>query len=115
MDLNGTWSDSLESGQIHANNGKYDTRSGDLNLEIWVSRLKADNLPNLGSEANLLRTYLAKDHRYRCGGLRRNPTALVYNDDDWDYMGSDDQVQCGAHLRFRQRDVSHRCREHHGG
>jgi len=39
MDLNGIWSDTLSSGSVQPNNGKYDTRSGDLGLEIWISRI----------------------------------------------------------------------------
>lgn len=88
-DLNGVWSDTLENGQVHANNGKYDTRSGERNLEIWVSRLKADNL-SMGTETALLHNYFLKLHCFRNGTLHRTLTALAYDDDDWDYMTLDD-------------------------
>jgi hypothetical protein len=90
MDLNGTWQDVLEDGSVHAGNGKYDTRSGDLSAEIWTSRMRTANLTSLGGEADLLNHYLDKDHSYRSGTLPRSSTALVYDDDDWASMSSAD-------------------------
>lgn len=92
MDLNGTWSDTLETGSVHAANGKYDTWTGDGNLEIWVSRLKTSNLTDLGSESAVLNTYLDKNHFYRQRVLCPTWAGLVYNDDDWYYMGTDDRT-----------------------
>lgn len=90
MDLNGEWSDTLESGQVHANNGKYDTRTGNTALEIWVSRLRTDNL-GLGNATEVMIQYFAKNHRYRAGLWRPSHAALVYNDDDWNYMAAGDK------------------------
>ena len=95
MDLNGTWSDTLSTGSVQANNGKYDTRSGDLSLEIWVSRIRTDNLGSLGSEVNILNQYLDKNHQYRTGLILPSRKALVYNDDDWDFMATDDSSHLG--------------------
>ena len=95
MDLDGSWSDTLSSGSVQPNNGKYDTRGGDLDLEIWVSRLRTDNLVSLGSESDILNTYFDKNHRYRSGIMVPAPEALVYNDDEWDYMASDDASNLG--------------------
>lgn len=91
MDLNGTWSDTLSNGSVQPENGKYDTRGGNLDLEIWVSRLYVENLTALGSETDILNAYFDKNHRYRIGLLNTQPEALVYNDDDWDYMASQDK------------------------
>ncbi len=90
MDIDGSWSDTLFSGSVQPNNGKYDTRGGDLDLEIWVSRLRTDNLVSLGSESDILNTYFDKNHRYRSGLMVPAPTALLYNDDDWAHMASED-------------------------
>lgn len=90
MDLDGSWSDTLASGLVQPNNGKFDTRGGDLDLEIWVSRLRTDNLVSLGSESDILITYFDKNNRYRSGMMTPAPEALVYNDDDWAYMASND-------------------------
>jgi hypothetical protein len=89
MDLNGTWLDQTNGvGDFDA--GKYDTRTGNLDAEIWVSRVKTANLSSLGNQTNLLINYFDKDHRYRTGKLVPNRRALVYSDDDWDYMAYDD-------------------------
>ncbi len=84
MDLNGSWTDSNS-------NGKYDTHSGDKAVEIWVARMRASNLDNLGWEHDLLKAYFDKNHAYRSGRLRPDRRALVYVDDDWAaYSGSTD-------------------------
>ena len=102
MDLNGTWSDANHAAPFAA--GKYDARGGDLDLEIWVSRLKADNLPLAGTESVLLNAYFDKNHRYRTDQLRPARRALLYNDDDWSDMMPDDAETIGLsygddHLR----------------
>lgn len=102
MDLDGTWSDANSTSPFAA--GKYDARGGDLGLEIWVSRLKADNLPAAGTESVLLNAYFGKNHRYRMAQLRPARRALLYNDDDWSYMMPDDAETIGLtygddHLR----------------
>jgi hypothetical protein len=94
MDLNGTFADTNSTPPFST--GKYDTRSGNLDLEIWVSRLKADNVPALGStEAENLIRYFDKDHRYRARQLVPNRRALVYDDDDWSGMTGEDAEYLG--------------------
>jgi hypothetical protein len=83
MDLNGRWADALEQGQVHAGNGKYDTHTGDTNLEIWVSRLKTSTLPSLGSETQVLTDYFLRNHGYRQGLIHPAYRSLIFDDDDW--------------------------------
>ncbi|MFC2171136.1 PKD domain-containing protein [Acidobacteriota bacterium] len=90
MDLDGTWSDVLDQEEVQSGNGKYDTRSGNLDLEIWVSRMKTDLLYSLGGETEILNAYLYRNHRYRTGELSPEKKALVYNDDDWAGMAHGD-------------------------
>lgn len=91
MDLNGTWSDSLTDRTVQPNNGKYDTRSGDLALEIWVGRIKTGNLSSLGSETGLITSYLLKDRVFRTTPLVTAHYALAYDDDDWYTMATGDR------------------------
>ena len=107
MDLDGTWSDTNQLPPFAA--GKYDTRGGNQDLEIWVSRLKADNLPALGGEIDLLNAYFRKAHRYRTGQMRPARRALMFNDDDWATMMADDAEATGGnygddHLRVVRDD-----------
>ncbi len=83
MDLDGTWGDELDNDAVDPHNGYYDTRSGNLDLEIWVSRIKTDNLSVLGGETELLNAYLDRDHTYRTSPPAGKRSALVYIDDDW--------------------------------
>ncbi|NLF38616.1 hypothetical protein GX586_04180 [bacterium] len=83
MDLDGTWTDCTSNGLVQPANGKYDTRAGNLDLEIWVCRIKTDTLPAQGGEAALVAGYFEKNHRYRSKELATERRALVYNDDDW--------------------------------
>ena len=92
MDLDGVWSDSLDDGMVQPDNGKFDSRSGNLDLEIWVGRLKADNLTDLGSETDLFRSYFDKNNRYRLKALSPESKALIYNDDDWSCMANVDDA-----------------------
>jgi len=92
MDVDGSWSDSKTNGSVQPGNGKYDTRSGDRGLEIWVGRLLTTNVSCLGTEAAVLNNYFEKNHLFRSGRLLTAPVALVYDDDDWDYMGTGDKA-----------------------
>lgn len=93
MDLDGIWSDVLNDEQVIANNGKYDTRTGNLDIEIWVSRIKTDTLTSLnGAGATLINTYFNKNHRFRIGSLAPAKQGLVYDDDDWEYWGDADRL-----------------------
>jgi hypothetical protein len=79
MDINGTWTDSTS-------NGTYDTHSGDVNPEIWVSHMITSPLTGLHdgrTETSLLNSYFAKTHQYRQGQLRMPQNGLAYIDDDW--------------------------------
>jgi hypothetical protein len=92
MDVDGSWSDAKTDGVVQPGNGKYDTRSGDIGLEIWVGRMRTANLSCLGAEAAVLNNYFEKDLAYRAGKLVTAPAALVYNDDDWGGMATGDQT-----------------------
>jgi hypothetical protein len=79
MDVNGTWSDST-------GNGTYDTHTGDVSPEIWVSHMVTSPLVSLHAgrtESSLLNSYFDKDHQYRTGQLRLPQNGLAYVDDDW--------------------------------
>jgi len=90
MDLDGVWSDTLTDGTVQPGNGKYDTWTGNRDLEIWTCRLKANNLSSIGTEAALLNSYFSRSHAYRQGTASVGTTGLVYADDDWQSMASSD-------------------------
>jgi hypothetical protein len=89
-DLDGVWSDSLTNGSVMPNNGKYDTRSGNLNLEIWVGRIRTSGMVSLGSETSLINNYLSRNHAYRTQTQTTTVKAIAYDDDDWSGMAADD-------------------------
>ena len=77
MDLDGVWGDS-------DGDGMFDSHTGDLKPEIYIGRLTASPMTLDGAdEVDILNTYFAKDHRYRCGLMPVDNRALVYVDDDW--------------------------------
>ncbi|MHC1744099.1 MAG: PKD domain-containing protein [Syntrophobacteraceae bacterium] len=98
MDLDGEWADSLSDVEIQAGNGKYDSWSGNRNLEIWASRLKAANLTDFNIsglspedfQAYMLAAYFTKNHAYRVGSSVPTDAGLVYNDDLWQALGQGD-------------------------
>lgn len=69
----------------------YDSASGRFiqpptnDLEIWVSRLKASNMPAFTgcNQAELINRYLGKNHRFRTGDLRLKSSGLVWATADW--------------------------------
>ncbi len=77
MDLNGTWLDTMNSG-----NGKYDGHAGHVNPEIYVGRLTPTGL---GIDTTLLKNYFRKDNAYRHAEPMLPQRALVFVDDDWEY------------------------------
>lgn len=91
MDVDGVWESLTNTPPFSSD--KYDTRSGDIGLEIWVSRLMAGNLTNLGTEADILTHYFDRAHRYRAGELGPAKTVLVYDDDDWVDLGLTQDVR----------------------
>jgi len=76
MDLNGVWTDSN-------GDGKYEDHTGDVAPEIWVGRIKPTGM---GDETAIINNYFTKNHAYRTGTISALKRALVYVDDDWDYM-----------------------------
>ncbi len=75
MDLNGTWLDTMGTG-----NGKYDGHTGDINPEIYIGRLMPTGI---GIDTILLKNYFRKDNAYRHDTLALPHRALFFCDDDW--------------------------------
>lgn len=78
MDLNGYWGDELDDFPAEPGNGKLDTWSGQTDVDIWVSRMRAGNLPTLGTEADLLNDFFTRNHLLRWDLLNSSHGALVY-------------------------------------
>ena len=77
MDIDGAWGDG-------DSDGLYDSHgagSGDIEADIYVGRLRADNMD--GDEVTLLSDYFDKNHEFRMGNITYDQEALVYVDDDW--------------------------------
>jgi len=83
MDLDGIWRDNDKNG---TNDEHKDTDNeffnsirkgfslGDNRVpEIWVSRIRADMLTDLGGEISLLKKYFKKNHNYRTGKMQLPP------------------------------------------
>lgn len=91
MDLDGYWGDNW-IGYPSLNNpghdGKYDTFSGSLDPEIYVGRIKIDNLSQVGDPTEILNDYVERNHEWRLSGDPEPLNALCYVDDDWAYFGS---------------------------
>jgi hypothetical protein len=75
MDMNGTWLDTLNTG-----NGKFDGHTGDLNPEIYIGRLMPTGM---GVDTVLIKNYFRKNNAYRHDTLELQHRALVFCDDDW--------------------------------
>lgn len=91
MDLDGIWEDNWVGYPyegIPGADGVFDTWSGNLEPEIYVGRIKLDNLTAYFPEPmELLRDYLERNHQWRLNGDPEPLTALCYVDDDWSYWG----------------------------
>ncbi|MBD3369975.1 T9SS type A sorting domain-containing protein [Candidatus Fermentibacteria bacterium] len=90
MDLDGVWEDEWIGYPSQSNPGQdgiYDTWSGDLTPEIYVGRIKTDNLGGVGDPTDLLRDYLERNHTWRDQGDTLPACGLCYVDDDWAYWG----------------------------
>lgn len=86
MDLDGNWEDNWIGYPFMANpgsDGMYDTFSGNLDPEIYVGRIKVDNLTALGDPVEILCAYLERNHEWRLNGDPEPLNALCYVDDDW--------------------------------
>ncbi len=86
MDLDGDWLDlwvGYPRDSVPGQDGFYDTFEGTVDPEIWVGRIRVDNLTGAGDPVHLLRNYLERNHLWRTGALRDSSRALCYVDDDW--------------------------------
>ncbi len=91
MDLDGSWQDlwiGYPSEGVPGSDGFYDTWSGDLGPEIYMGRIKVDNLSVLGDPTEMLNTYLQRNHDWRINGDPEPLTALCYVDNDWSAWGT---------------------------
>ena len=79
MDLDGVWMD-------NNSNNKMDYHGGDLEADIWISRIKPSVITT-ELENTLTKEYFGKVHDYFTGELSSNHTALLYIDDDWAAWG----------------------------
>lgn len=98
MDLDGVWADTNSAAPFSA--GCYDTRSGDLNLEIWVSRLRGKGITAATgaytNEITTLTNYFGRLHRYRTGSFTVSKKGLTYTDTDWNDHKITDQTEMMA-------------------
>jgi len=83
MDLDGKWED------LFPPSGIYDGHTvptlpavGDLEPEIWISRINPNPLSGV-NQTKALKKYFKRNHEYRIGQLTRPHKALLYIDDDW--------------------------------
>ena len=91
MDLDGTWEDlwvGYPSSGVPGSDGIYDSFSGSLDPEIYIGRIKVDNLSALGDPIEMLNDYIERNHVWRMNGGPDPLTALCYVDDDWASWGS---------------------------
>ncbi len=90
MDLDGIWEDLWVGYPSQGNpgtDGRYDTISGELDPEIYVGRIKLDNMTSLGDPTDMLNAYLERNHEWRTNGDPEPHHALCYVDDDWASWG----------------------------
>lgn len=86
MDLDGVWADNWIGYPFMGNpgsDGLYDTFTGNLDPEIYIGRIKVDNLGALGDPTEILCDYLERNHEWRLNGDPEPLNALCYVDDDW--------------------------------
>jgi len=76
-DLDGDFIDSDSDGMFD----EHLAGDGDRKPDIWLGRLLAS--PMSGDEAELVRRYLERDHRYRVGEIEAPHRALLFIDRDW--------------------------------
>jgi hypothetical protein len=98
-DVDGNWEDTDA-------NGYYDVHDGDMHPELFIGRIKAENLPLLGqSEASLLNAYFWRTHLYHRGLINFPSRALGYIDDDWAPWGP--EFQAALQLLYDDVDLIH--------
>ena len=91
MDMDGNWEDNWIGYPFMGNpgsDGMYDTFYGSLDAEIYVGRIKVDNLSQLGDPIQILNDYLNRNHQWRFSGDPEPLSALCYVDDDWEYWAA---------------------------
>jgi hypothetical protein len=84
MDMDGAWGDADRD-------GLYDSHAdgaGDRSAEIFVGRIDTTPMGSYGSEVELLRRYLDKNHAYWSGGIPLYHYGLAYIDHDWSDQGA---------------------------
>jgi predicted outer membrane repeat protein len=85
-DIDGSWVD-------NDNNGAFEEHIGEVHPEIFIGRIKAENMTLLNeTESELINHYFARNHLYRNGFINFPSTALAYIDDDWSYWGPEYQT-----------------------
>lgn len=90
MDLDGQWLDlwvGYPRDSLPGQDGYYDTFQGAVDPEIWVGRIRVDNLSALGDPVAMLQAYLERNHQWRLNGDPEPVRALCYVDDDWQWSG----------------------------
>jgi len=91
MDLDGLWDDlwiGYPSEGRPGTDGMYDTWRDELDPEIYVARIRVDNLQETGDPIDLLDAYLQRNHDWRTLPPSEPPVALCYVDDDWAAWGT---------------------------
>ncbi|MDM7993379.1 MAG: C25 family cysteine peptidase [Candidatus Fermentibacter sp.] len=112
MDLDGEWLDlwvNFPRDSVAGQDGYYDTFLGSLDPEIWVGRIRVDNLSALGDPVAMLQAYLQRNHQWRTTGDPPPARALCYVDDDWQAMG--DIYQAALELLYEDVDLFSRSPE----
>ncbi len=98
MDLDGGWLDTNSTSPFAA--GKYDARTGDKKLEIWVSRLRGRGITAATgaytNEVTVLTNYFQRLHRYRVTNMVMRKGGLTYTDNDWNSHKDSDQLEMQA-------------------
>jgi hypothetical protein len=109
MDLDGEWLDlwvGFPRDSVPGQDGFYDTFQGTLDPEIWVGRIRTDNLSAAGDPVQMIRDYLEKNHAWRTAGDPFPLRALCYVDDDWQASG--EIYQQAMELLFENVDLFNR-------
>jgi len=91
MDLDGIWLDNWIGYPFQGNpgsDGRYDTFTGTLDPEIYIGRIKIDNLYQVADPTDILNDYIQRNHLWRLNGDPEPLNALCYVDNDWASWGN---------------------------
>ncbi|MCD4819653.1 MAG: choice-of-anchor J domain-containing protein [Candidatus Cloacimonetes bacterium] len=81
-DMDGVWVD-------NDLDGIYDEHTGNIHPDIWLGRIKGDNLYiSSKTEIEMIIDYFNRNHYFRNGIAITSDVGLVYVDDDWQSSGS---------------------------